>query len=240
MSSAESLDFVDLPKGSGAGVAPISNTQQSSIPTATANGSSLIFDPSTTIRATSHPLVALFHVLFKVLSLLFYLFSSFITSNFVFTFVLSVLLLSADFWVVKNVSGRRLVGLRWWSSVLDDGSTTWVFESSPNSASHTAADRNVFWTALYLAPACWSGLLLLDLVRLKLSYALVPVVALAMSAANITGFTRCSKDQKARINEFVTTGIGRVMGNEGIRNTIVGWVAGGGNTGGYANVNDQL
>jgi len=47
--------------------------------------------------------------------------------------VLSVLLLSADFWVVKNVSGRRLVGLRWWSNVAEDGETKWVFEVSGDS-----------------------------------------------------------------------------------------------------------
>ena len=40
-----------------------------------------------------------------------------------------VLLLAADFWTVKNVTGRLLVGLRWWNKVNEDGSTEWVFES---------------------------------------------------------------------------------------------------------------
>lgn len=34
-----------------------------------------------------------------------------------------------DFWTVKNVSGRLLVGLRWWSENKEDGTTTWLFES---------------------------------------------------------------------------------------------------------------
>jgi len=59
-------------------------------------------------------------------------------------------------------------------------------------------DNNVFWTALYLFPVCWSILLILDVVRLKFSYTLIPLVALAMSAANIVGYTRCSKDQRKR------------------------------------------
>ena len=29
---------------------------------------------------------------------------------------------------VKNVSGRLLVGLRWWHEVKDDGSSEWKFE----------------------------------------------------------------------------------------------------------------
>ena len=40
-----------------------------------------------------------------------------------------VLLLAADFWTVKNITGRLLVGLRWWNKVNDDGSSEWVFES---------------------------------------------------------------------------------------------------------------
>ena len=30
---------------------------------------------------------------------------------------------------VKNVSGRFLVGLRWWHEVNEDGSSQWKFES---------------------------------------------------------------------------------------------------------------
>jgi hypothetical protein len=33
----------------------------------------------------------------------------------VLTFIFTVILGSLDFWVVKNISGRILVGLRWWS-----------------------------------------------------------------------------------------------------------------------------
>lgn len=40
-----------------------------------------------------------------------------------------VLLLAADFWTVKNITGRLLVGLRWWNKVNEDGSSEWVFES---------------------------------------------------------------------------------------------------------------
>lgn len=40
-----------------------------------------------------------------------------------------ITLLSIDFWVVKNVTGRLLVGLRWWNFVDPDGNSTWKFES---------------------------------------------------------------------------------------------------------------
>lgn len=40
-----------------------------------------------------------------------------------------VLLLSMDFWTVKNITGRLMVGLRWWNYVDDDGKSHWIFES---------------------------------------------------------------------------------------------------------------
>lgn len=42
--------------------------------------------------------------------------------------VLVVILLSLDFWTVRNVSGRILCGLRFWNQVDDDGTSFWVFE----------------------------------------------------------------------------------------------------------------
>jgi len=40
-----------------------------------------------------------------------------------------MLLLAFDFWTVKNVSGRLMVGLRWWNKIEEDGTSTWIFES---------------------------------------------------------------------------------------------------------------
>jgi hypothetical protein len=60
----------------------------------------------------SHSLVVFLHLLFKLVSLVLYLFGWFLTSSFIACFILIMLLLSADFWIVKNVTGRLLAGLR--------------------------------------------------------------------------------------------------------------------------------
>ena len=44
-------------------------------------------------------------------------------------FLTVILLLAFDFWTVKNITGRLLVGLRWWNKVEEDGTSTWMFES---------------------------------------------------------------------------------------------------------------
>ncbi|KAJ0388699.1 hypothetical protein P43SY_011862 [Pythium insidiosum] len=65
------------------------------------------------VTNAKHPVAAFFHLLFKGLALFVYLFGSILFDSYVFIFVLCVLLLAFDFWTVKNVSGRLLVGLRW-------------------------------------------------------------------------------------------------------------------------------
>ena len=52
------------------------------------------------------------------------------SSSFVTCFIFILLCLAADFWAVKNVTGRFLVGLRWRNQVDPvTGTSTWVYES---------------------------------------------------------------------------------------------------------------
>lgn len=42
-------------------------------------------------------------------------------------FILTVILVSIDFWITKNITGKKLVGLSWWSVMADNGEEEWVF-----------------------------------------------------------------------------------------------------------------
>ena len=70
-------------------------------------------------------MVVLLHTIFKGLALTIYLGSSFIMNSFIASFIFIMMLLSADFWVVKNVCGRLLAGLRWWSVATETGGLVW-------------------------------------------------------------------------------------------------------------------
>jgi hypothetical protein len=87
----------------------------------------------------------------------------------VLVFIITLLLLSADFYYLKNIAGRRLVGLRWWNEVnTASGESHWVFESSdPNTRTINATDKRFFWLSLYATPALWIGLAILAIVRLQ-------------------------------------------------------------------------
>ena len=77
----------------------------------------------------AHPVAALFLVLFKGTAIFIYIFCGWLPTNFVINFCAITFLLVCDFWTVKNVSGRLLVGLRWWNEVSETGGSDWKFES---------------------------------------------------------------------------------------------------------------
>merc|ERR1719382_1638742 len=92
------------------------------------------------LQTAAHPVTCVFHAAFKLGVLLFYF-----NGGYVSTFILTTIFAALDFWTVKNITGRLLVGLRWWSHVREDGSQEWVFESNPEEGNLNSTDRNVFW-----------------------------------------------------------------------------------------------
>ena len=101
-------------------------------------------------------------------SLLMYLFGVLFIRNFVLVFILTLILLSLDFYYLKNIAGRRLVGLRWWNEVnTSTGDSHWVFESPPDGRQPNATDKRFFWMAMYAVPVCWVALAILAIVRLQ-------------------------------------------------------------------------
>jgi hypothetical protein len=91
------------------------------------------------------------------------------TKSLVMIFIITILLLAADFYYLKNIAGRRLVGLRWWNEVdLQTGDSQWVFESSePGTKTVNATDSRFFWLALYSQPVLWVGLSIVAFINLK-------------------------------------------------------------------------
>jgi len=118
-------------------------------------------------------------------------------------FVVCVLLLAFDFWTVKNITGRLLVGLRWWNEVKEDGTNVWIFESKPDQRQVHPTDNMVFWGALYATPVVW--ILLALSVLLRPQWLLVVAVAVTFSGANVVGYWKCSRDAGRRVQQFITT-----------------------------------
>ncbi|KAJ9134003.1 Golgi apparatus membrane protein TVP23 [Pleurostoma richardsiae] len=146
-------------------------------------------------RMSSHPITLITFLAFRASSLLVYLLGVLFTDNMVMIFIITILLLAADFYYVKNIAGRRLVGLRWWNEVdPSTGDSKWVFESSePGSKVINATDSRFFWLASYVQPLLWIGLAILALIRLKFIWLPLVAIALVLTITNALAFSRCDK-----------------------------------------------
>ncbi|KAG0758721.1 hypothetical protein G6F16_010190 [Rhizopus arrhizus] len=147
---------------------------------------------------SSHPIAAFFFLAFRLGAILTYLLGTIFSDNFTLIFVVTILLLAFDFWTVKNVSGRLLVGLRWWNEIQPDGSNKWVFESAHPNRKPNSADSRLFWVVLYGTPIIWVLLALSCILTFKPSWLVIVAVAIVLSGANMYGYTQCDKDAKRK------------------------------------------
>jgi hypothetical protein len=185
--------------------APVASLPASSSPSSP-SGQAAPLTWANFLCATRHPVASFFHIAFKTSALVLYMFQSLIGIDYVTCFISVTLLLAADFWAVKNVTGRLLVGLRWWNRMREDGQNEWIFESSPTHADVPALDRRVFWWSLYLAPSLFSLFFVAAFLSLSWDWALVAAMAAGLTGANLIGYIRCSSDAQKRIQATLAAG----------------------------------
>ncbi|BBN13728.1 golgi apparatus membrane protein TVP23 [Marchantia polymorpha subsp. ruderalis] len=169
-----------------------------------------------------NPITALFCVIFKGSAIAFYIFCGWITSSFIIHFVVVTILMALDFWTVKNVSGRILVGLRWWNEIDEQGISIWRFESL-DQQSMSRINQNdswLFWTSLYVTPAIWTVFGIVSLLKFSFDYLLLVCISLTLCSANIIGFTKCRKDAKKQVENFARHAVA-----EGMREAMTGGLA---------------
>ncbi|KZZ87579.1 golgi apparatus membrane protein TVP23 [Ascosphaera apis ARSEF 7405] len=152
-----------------------------------------------------------------------YLFGVLFIKNFILVFIITLLLLSADFYYLKNIAGRRLVGLRWWNEVVPSTTSTsmnggyeshWVFESSdPATRTINGTDKRFFWLGLYAVPALWIALAILAILRLQsVIWLSLVAIALILTITNTVAFSRCDKFSQA--SDYASGVVGSGLNNE--------------------------
>ncbi|CAD5118729.1 DgyrCDS7410 [Dimorphilus gyrociliatus] len=158
-----------------------------------------------------HPIAVTFHLTFRILALLTYLFCGLFSPSFITNFVLIMVLLSMDFWTVKNISGRLLVGLRWWNHVDDQGKSQWIFESRKgvDRKKISTLESNIFWIALVASQIIWVLYLIGSLFTLNLKWSMVACVGIGLNGANLYGFIQCKIGSKKKLSTAATNFLGQ-------------------------------
>lgn len=157
------------------------------------------------LKRASHPYVCLFHLLFKGLAVFTYWIIYMFSKDIVLTFILTTIFLALDFWTVKNVTGRILVGLRWWNQVKEDGTSEWIFESGGRPDGQISAlDKNIFWIALYAFPLYWGLAAISNFLSFSPNFVVLNVMGLAFSGTNAIGYSKCSRSGQQQVSNWAT------------------------------------
>ncbi|XP_026974154.1 Golgi apparatus membrane protein TVP23 homolog A [Sagmatias obliquidens] len=155
-----------------------------------------------------HPVATFFHLFFRVSATITYVGCDWFSRSFVGCFVTVLLLLSFDFWSVKNVTGRLLVGLRWWNQIDEDGKSHWIFEArkvSPNTVAATEAEARVFWLGLIICPMIWIVFFFSSLFSLKLKWLALVIAGISLQAANLYGYVLCKMGGESDISKVTAS-----------------------------------
>lgn len=145
-----------------------------------------------------HPFALVFHVGWKIAAVLTYLFGGILTSvfksNTMAAMIVCIVFLAFDFWTTKNVTGRLLVGLRWWNEVKPDGTNDWQFESLEDKTLINPAESTVFWAFTLLVPIFWVIFLIKNLFSFP-AWEWLPICILAtvLLCSNTVGFVKCAR-----------------------------------------------
>ncbi|KAI0757064.1 Golgi apparatus membrane protein TVP23 [Daedaleopsis nitida] len=168
------------------------------------------------LRQSAHPAVLFCLYFFRIAAIAVYVLCGFFISNYVLSSVIVVVLLAMDFWNCRNVAGRRLVGLRYWNQVDDDGESYWVFESRDPSRPANPIDSKMFWIAVYTFPLLWLVLLIVSIFKFNLSFVPIVVLALVFNVTNAIGFTYADRDAKQKwANQLASSGWNMGLGGIG-------------------------
>ncbi|XP_026812573.1 uncharacterized Golgi apparatus membrane protein-like protein CG5021 isoform X2 [Rhopalosiphum maidis] len=161
-----------------------------------------------------HPYVTFFHLFFRFSAVVIYLIGRLFTESFITLFVLIILLLSMDFWIVKNITGRIMVGLRWWNYVDDDGVSHWVYESRKHRVN--SSEYRIFWAGLWYITGMWILFFITSFFSINFKWMLLVCIALTLNIANLYGYIKCKGGNQENLgissmaSSFIFQNIGKV------------------------------
>ncbi|CAD8097299.1 unnamed protein product [Paramecium primaurelia] len=166
------------------------------------------------LNRASHPKACIFTCLFKALALIFYL----IFGESIWSFILVIIFSAFDFWTVKNITGRLLVGLKWENIIMEDGTSKWEFYSIPNKQVN-AVDKTFFWTAQLGFTLAWAVFTFSNMVSFTLMKFVIDVIGLSLCWTNLFGYYKCNGDHKKKMKDLqgditskvVTQFVGQMM-----------------------------
>jgi hypothetical protein len=143
------------------------------------------------LKKSANPTMCVLHFAFKVVAMLLYFILTLALDDGTIAFIIVSTFSVIDFWIAKNLTGRILVGLRWWSQIKADGEEEWVYESLKDDSRVNGVDKAVFWGVSYLTPILWLVFAILQILTFSLNNFFMCMVAFTLSFVNLLNYIRC-------------------------------------------------
>ncbi|KAG3279481.1 TVP23B-like [Ictidomys tridecemlineatus] len=130
-----------------------------------------------------------------------YLLCELLSSSFIACMV-TIILLSCDFWAIKNVTGR----LMWWNHIDEDGKSHRVFESRKASPQEnktvSEAESRIFWLGLIACPVLWVVFAFSALFSFRVKWLAVIIMHVVLQGANLYGYIRCKVGSRKNLTSM--------------------------------------
>jgi len=148
----------------------------------------------------NHPGICFLHLFFKVSGVFSYVFLGFILRSTLLNFLMVFCSIVLDFWISKNISGRYLVGLRWWSTHNDEtGEEEWDFESYDFDLNFSQIDTTVFWWGICAHTIFWAIMFAIKVLGLNFLWGLLTFIGILLNGTNVWAFYKCSQHHKEKM-----------------------------------------
>jgi len=126
------------------------------------------------------------------------------------------MLSSIDFWVVKNIVGRKLVKMRWWFIIDNEGNERWWYESRTD-VTILFQDRMVFWGTLWGTPAVWGIFSIMNALTFSIFKTATTGVCMLIAVVQWYAYRNCEK-AKERKDKLLRKRKGKKLTQEGNQN----------------------
>lgn len=159
------------------------------------------------VMQPSRPFVCFFHIFFKLTAGISYLFLNLFFTSTLMCFLVTFGSVLLDFWITKNISGRLLVGLRWWNGQefgedVEQDEDLWVFESFDCQFNFHTFDLNIFWWGMFFSTCFWLFMSLGKILSINFLWGLLTGVAVLLNGTNLYAYYRCYRFHQQKMSSL--------------------------------------
>ena len=148
------------------------------------------------------PLTGMFHVIFMI-AVVFLLFALPMVTTPMNAIALVVLAGAIDFYFIKNISGRRLVGLRWWIAFTPSGREMIKYECRLDDRSTPSSGQTIFWYPFYIFHVVWFILIVLNIIAANYPNIFACIYNLVLIRYNYRYFNECSTKRSTQVERLI-------------------------------------